>query len=55
VAMFAGAMIFLAWSRVNPVTSKSLGFSIASGLIAGEGLMGIVVALLQLAGLGPIS
>jgi uncharacterized oligopeptide transporter (OPT) family protein len=55
VAMFAGAMIFLVWSRVNPVKSKSLGFSIASGLIAGEGLMGIIVALLQLAGLGPIS
>ena len=55
VAMFAGAMIFLVWSRIHPERSKSLGFSIASGLIAGEGLMGIVVALLQLMGLSPIT
>ena len=55
VAMFAGAMVFMVWSRIQPAKSKSLGFSIASGLIAGEGLMGIVVALLQLMGLSPVT
>ena len=55
VAMFIGAMIFLAWKRSNPTGAEKLGFSIASGLIAGEGLMGIVVAVLTLLGIQPLT
>jgi uncharacterized oligopeptide transporter (OPT) family protein len=50
LAMFLGCMMFIAWKRKNPAGAKRLGFSIASGLIAGEGLMGIVVAILTLLG-----
>ena len=55
VAMFLGAMIFLAWKRRNPSGAEKLGFSIASGLIAGEGLMGIIVAVLTLLGIQPLT
>ncbi|MCP4734045.1 MAG: peptide transporter, partial [Bosea sp.] len=51
VAMFLGAMIFMVWKKKNPTAAEKLGFSIASGLIAGEGLMGIVVAVLTLLGI----
>ncbi len=55
VAMFIGAMIFLGWKKRNPTAAEKLGFSIASGLIAGEGLMGIVVAILTLLGIEPLT
>lgn len=55
VAMFLGAMIFFAWKRRNPAGAEQLGFSIASGLIAGEGLMGIIVAVLTLLGIEPLT
>jgi len=32
-----------------------LGFAVASGLIAGEGLMGIVTATLKLVGVAPLT
>ena len=55
VAMFLGAMIFYVWKRKNPSAAEKLGFSIASGLIAGEGLMGISVAVLTLLGIKPLT
>jgi len=55
VAMFLGAMIFMVWKKKNPTAAEKLGFSIASGLIAGEGLMGIVVAVLTLLGIEPLT
>ncbi|MFK7984797.1 MAG: OPT family oligopeptide transporter [Sandaracinaceae bacterium] len=48
ISMFIGALIFKLFSRANPKAAKNLGFAIASGLIAGEGLMGIVNAVLTL-------
>ncbi len=55
LAMLFGATIFMIWKRYRPDDTKALGFAIASGLIAGEGLMGIVTAVMKMAGLGPIS
>lgn len=49
VAMFLGALAFLAWEKSSPVTAKMLGFSVASGLIAGDGLMGVAVVIVEAA------
>ena len=54
VAMFVGSMFLVYWQKKNPVSCKSLGFAVASGLVAGEGLMGVVVAVLTLLGIKPI-
>lgn len=50
LAMFVGALAFLIWKRGNKSAAERLGFAVASGLIAGEGLMGIVNAVLTLLG-----
>ncbi|MCB9778528.1 MAG: OPT/YSL family transporter [Alphaproteobacteria bacterium] len=54
IAMFVGALIFAAYKQSNASRAEKLGFSIASGLIAGEGLMGIVTAVLTLLGIDPL-
>lgn len=54
VAMFIGALLLMAWKRVQPDKAGRLTFSVASGLIAGEGLMGIVTAILTLMGVQPL-
>jgi len=51
VAMFLGAYGLFVWKRSQPVEANALGFAVASGLIAGEGLMGVVNALLEFFGL----
>lgn len=53
VAMFIGAMFLVIWMKRNKAACESLSFPIASGLVAGEGLMGIVVAILTLLGVKP--
>ncbi len=53
VAMFIGSMALVYWQKKNAASCKSLGFSVASGLVAGEGLMGVVVAILTLLGVKP--
>ena len=47
IAMFAGALGALIVARVAPALAKRFTFSIASGIIAGEGLMGIVIIVLR--------
>ncbi|MCB9741162.1 MAG: OPT/YSL family transporter [Alphaproteobacteria bacterium] len=48
VAMFLGSMVLVAWRKASPAGCEKLAFAVASGLIAGEGLMGIVKAILTL-------
>ncbi len=55
IAMFIGAMLFVAWRNRNPASAKMLGFAIASGCIAGEGLMGVVNAALEVLGVPKIT
>ncbi len=50
VAMFLGALLYQGWLAVDRKGATALGFAVASGLIAGEGLMGVVTAILQLLG-----
>lgn len=53
VAMFIGAMFLVIWMKKNKVSCDSLSFPVASGLVAGEGLMGVIVAILTLLGVKP--
>jgi OPT family oligopeptide transporter len=54
LSMFTGAVLWALYARYRPQTAEKLGFAIASGLLAGEGLMGIVTAILTLLGIDPI-
>ena len=50
VAMFIGSAIAEAMRRKRPEAAENLVVPVSSGLIAGESLMGIVIALLVVAG-----
>lgn len=50
LSMFIGAAIALALTKTKPNTAAKYIIPVASGIIAGESLMGIVVALLQAGG-----
>lgn len=50
LAMLVGAVLFQIWKHRKPGAAEKLGFAVASGLIAGDGLMGIVKAGLTLLG-----
>jgi uncharacterized oligopeptide transporter (OPT) family protein len=52
--MFAGACLYLVWKRGWPQSANKYFFAVSSGLIAGEGLMGIVVAVLRIANVKPL-
>jgi putative OPT family oligopeptide transporter len=54
IAMFFGAMFLVLWKRKSPIGSEQLSFAVASGLVAGEGLMGVVRAILTLLGVKPL-
>ncbi len=55
VAMFLGALAMVLWQKKNKAAAAALAFPVASGLIAGEGLMGIVTAVLTLLGIEPLT
>ena len=46
VTMFIGLLAYLAWKKRNPKAAAVFVFAVASGLIAGEGLMNIVKGIL---------
>lgn len=50
IIMWLGSMAIFIWLKRSPVSAKHLGFAVASGLIVGEGLMGVVKALMSLLG-----
>lgn len=54
VAFFLGAVFYLVWSHVSPTRAGQLLYPLASGLIVGEGLMGVLKACLILLGIKPI-
>ncbi len=55
IAMFIGSMILIVWKKSRPDSAKIFAIAVASGLIAGEGLMGVMTAIMTLLGLGPIT
>ncbi len=52
LVMFYGLAIWWVWRRRSPQSVDRFNFALASGLIAGEGLMGIVNAALTVLGIG---
>lgn len=50
ICIFAGAMILVAWRRLRPESAARYAFAVACGLIAGEGILGVVKAIMTLAG-----
>jgi OPT family oligopeptide transporter len=53
--MFCGLVVWLIWKWLRPDSNEKYTFAVASGLIAGEGLMGIVNAVLTIAGVAPLT
>ena len=51
VSMFAGALIALVLEKRRPALAEKAIVPVASGLLAGESLMGILIAILVVAGL----
>jgi uncharacterized oligopeptide transporter (OPT) family protein len=50
LVMFYGMAAWWFWKRRNPTAVEKFNFALASGLVAGEGLMGIVNAVLTILG-----
>ena len=50
VAMFLGSMMLVSWKRISPASAAALAIAVASGLIAGEGLTGVLAAIESIAG-----
>lgn len=48
VMMFLGSMLLVLWKKLSPKHCAALVFAVASGLIAGEGVMNVVVAAYEL-------
>ena len=55
LAFLIGAVGFWIWKKQSPGKAEALSFAVASGLIAGEGLMGVVTAALKLLGVEPLT
>ena len=51
--MVIGATGAYFWQKRKPIHFEAVGFAFAAGMIAGEGLGGVVQAILQVAGAGP--
>ena len=51
VTMFAGGLVGWLWTKASPRTSEPYLIPVASGLIAGEALVAVIVPLLVLLGL----
>ncbi|MCO4760856.1 MAG: OPT/YSL family transporter [Myxococcales bacterium] len=55
LVMVYGMLAWMIWRKVNPSAVDKFNFALASGLVAGEGLMGIVNAVLTIAGVKPLT
>jgi len=50
-AELMGAILAYVWAKKNPKSFDVLGYAIAAGLIAGEGIGGVINAIFQVAGI----
>ncbi|KAI5845939.1 OPT oligopeptide transporter protein-domain-containing protein [Tricharina praecox] len=51
-AMLMGSIVAVIWAKRNPVAFDIFCYAVAAGMIAGEGLGGVVNAVLEIAGIG---
>lgn len=51
LALFLGVAVWMVWRAVSPSSNKKLDFAVASGLLVGESLMGILNAGLTIGGI----
>jgi len=51
-AMAVGAIFAYVWSKRNPATFDMFGYTIAAGMMAGEGFGGVINAIFEIAGYG---
>ncbi len=54
ITMFLGLVVYLVWKKRAPKQAEIFVFAVASGLIAGEGLMGIVKGVFEFLGVPKI-
>jgi len=54
ITMFVGALIHLVWRCINKRSSKNYFYAVSSGMIAGEGVMGIFIAILKVFKVSPL-
>jgi hypothetical protein len=50
-AMLIGSGIAAIWVKKNPVGFEAFGYAVAAGFMAGEGIGGVVNAILQILGI----
>jgi uncharacterized oligopeptide transporter (OPT) family protein len=50
-ALYLGSMILVFWRKLSPASAAALAIAVASGLIAGEGLTGVLAAIESLIGM----
>lgn len=48
IVIFFGAMIMVVWQKIDKDNFSRLGFAVASGMVAGEGILGLVNAILSI-------
>jgi uncharacterized oligopeptide transporter (OPT) family protein len=54
ITMFIGLLVYLIWKKKKPKAAELFVFAVASGLIAGEGLMNIVKGILTFFKVSPL-
>jgi uncharacterized oligopeptide transporter (OPT) family protein len=55
LAMFCGLLVWYIWRAINPGAVEKLSYAAAAGLIAGDGIMQIVNAVLDMVGVKPLT
>ncbi len=50
-AMLVGASVASIWARKNPKSFEMYGYAVAAGFMAGEGIGGVINAVLQIVGI----
>jgi len=51
IVMFLGSVVDVTWRRINPAANEALMVPLASGLIAGEAIVAVVIPLLVALGI----